>query len=218
MENDGRAGLLEIAFAFIVCAVSATFIVGIMFPELSAGVISAAIGGTWGISLPFLDEPVQLPALGSVNTGEVESAILKYTNEERQKHGVAPLTGDTALATIARRHSEDMAHNHYLSHDNPEGDGPTDRARKYGYPLRKDLGNGWFTEGIGENIGTMVTGEIEGFGIVINTPNAVARAHVDAWMQSPGHKKNILDPQYSRLGVGVAYDGHTYYYATQNFW
>ena len=190
----------------------------LMYQPLPDEPLTGAGSETGGISLPFFDGPPQLPALGPVNTDEIESAILKYTNEERQKHGVAPLAQNTALSTIARQHSEDMVDNHYFSHDNPDGDGPTDRARKHGYPLRKDLGGGWFSEGIGENIGTMLTGDVEGFGIVVNTPDAVARAHVDAWMSSPGHKENILDPRYSRLGVGVAYDGHTYYYATQNFW
>lgn len=173
-----------------------------------------------GISFPSFDDAIQLldPAFGRVNTSEVESAILQYTNEERQKNGVAPLTWDDRLSTIARQHSQDMVDNRYVSHDNLQGESPTDRARKHGYPLRKDLGGGWYSEGIGENINKMPTGEIEGFGIVIITPDAIARAHTVSWMDSPGHRENILNPQYDKLGVGVVYDGHTYYYATQNFW
>jgi len=125
--------------------------------------------------------------------------------------------GDDRLSLIAREHSQDMALNNYLSHDNQQGESPTDRARKHGYPVRKEHGGGWYTDGIGENIGKMPTGNVEGIGIVSNTADAVARAQVQTWIESPGHRQNILDPSYSTIGVGVACDGHLYYYSTQDF-
>lgn len=159
-----------------------------------------------------------IPIERGVNTSDIESAILQYTNEERREHGIAPLTWNDELAAIARQHSQNMVANDFFSHDNLEGDSPTDRARQYGYPLRKNLGDGWYSEGIGENIGKMPTGNVMGIGVVANTADAIARAQVDSWMKSPGHRQNILDSQYDRLGVGVAHDGHLYYFCTQNFW
>ena len=63
----------------------------------------------------------------------------------------------------------------------------------------------------------MPTGNVVGHGYVNNDPESVARAMVQAWMESPGHRENILRTQYARIGVGVAYDGTLYYYGTQNF-
>lgn len=157
-------------------------------------------------------------SLGQIDTGEIESAIIEYTNDERQNHGLPALQGDEHLSLIAREHSQDMALNNYLSHDNQQGEGPTDRARRHGHPVRKNLGGGWYTDGIGENIGKMPTGTVDGIGIVANSPDAVARAQVQIWMESPGHRQNILDPSYTTIGVGVACDDHIYYYSTQDFW
>jgi len=88
---------------------------------------------------------------------------------------------------------------------------------RHGYSIRKDLGGGWYSEGIGENIGKMPTGNVEGHGYVSNDAESVAKAEVLSWMESPGHRENIVNPDYDKLGVGVAYDGQ-YYVCTQNFW
>lgn len=70
--------------------------------------------------------------------------------------------------------------------------------------------------GIAENLGKMPTGNVQGAGYVNDDADSIAKALVDGWMESPGHRENLLEPAYSVIGVGVAYDG-TYYYATQNF-
>ena len=104
-----------------------------------------------------------------------------------------------------------------FSHTNLDGDGPSERANRYGYDTHKELGGGWYTEGIGENIGKMPTGNVEGRGYVANDPDSIAKAQVDSWMNSQGHRENLLDPEYDRIGIGVAYDG-LYYISTQDFW
>ena len=58
---------------------------------------------------------------------------------------------------------------------------------------------------------------VGGMGYISNEVESIAKAQVKSWMDSPGHKANILNPQYSHLGVGVVYDG-LYYVSTQNFW
>ena len=110
-----------------------------------------------------------------------------------------------------------MVENDFFSHANLKGEDPTDRAIKSGYNVHKELGGGWFSEGVAENIGKMPPGSVQGVGYVNNDPESIAKAQVASWMTSPGHRANILDSQYSHLGVGVAYDG-LYYVSTQNFY
>ncbi len=152
-----------------------------------------------------------------VSTSNVERLIFKYTNDERRKAGLKELVWDDQLALIARGHSEDMGKNDFFSHTNQRGEDPTARAQSQGYPVRKPIGGGAYMLGIGENISMMPTGNVQGHGYISNDADSVARAVVESWMNSPGHKANILNQGYDRLGVGVAYDG-TYYYSTQDFW
>jgi len=151
-----------------------------------------------------------------VSSQMIETAIYKYTNIERVNAGVAQLKWDEQLAQIAREHSTDMATNNFFSHDNLRGEDPTDRAVRHGYPVNKNLGGGWTSVGIGENIGKMPVGDVIGIGTVSKDADSIANAQVKSWMQSAGHRENLLNPQYDVIGVGVAYDGHDYI-ATQDF-
>ena len=141
----------------------------------------------------------------SERTEEAERLIFDKTNAERKACGLHELTWDSNLANTAREHSVDMAQNGFFSHVNLKGDCPTDRARRNGLVM-----------GIGENIGKMPTGNIAGIGYVSHNPDSVSTAQVQSWMESPGHRSNMLYPQYTKLGVGVSYDG-MYYVSTQNF-
>ena len=149
-------------------------------------------------------------------TKEVERLIFYYTNQERQKYGVSLLSWNDSLADIAREHSLDMATNNFFEHDNPRGEDPTARARRHGFPVEVQLSKNVTQVGIAENIGMMPTGNVQGICRVGSDADSVAYAHVKSWMESPGHRTNILDPSSHIIGVGVAYsDG--YYYATQDF-
>jgi uncharacterized protein YkwD len=166
-------------------------------------------------------------AVQGLNINEIEHQILSLTNNERSNNGVAPLIWDDRLALVARDHSEDMAQNSYIDHINLQGEDPTARAIRHGYSVHKEIGGGWYSEGIGENIAEMPTGRVmltcpSEDAYVQNSAFGVANAMMDAWMnhdncQADGHRKNILNSQYSHIGIGVAYDG-TYYIATQDFW
>lgn len=153
----------------------------------------------------------------AADTGAIEQAVFSLANRERQAQGLPALQWDTGLASIARAHSQDMAAHNYMSHTNLRGQDPTARAVAAGYQVRRDLGGYRYSMGVGENIGMMPTGNVVGHGYVNNDPQSVARAMVQAWMDSPGHRENILRTQYARIGVGVAHDGALYYYGTQNF-
>ncbi len=117
-----------------------------------------------------------------------ERHIVTLTNIEREKRGLHPLLWDSDLRDIARSHSKDMAENDYFAHRNKVGDGATERGIKAGYSCRKPG-----TIGLGENIH---------FGLT--DPEYT----VQSWMDSPGHRENMLDPTYDRVGIGI-HEGHS---------
>jgi uncharacterized protein YkwD len=63
----------------------------------------------------------------------------------------------------------------------------------------------------------MPIGNVQGYGYVGNDADSVAKAVVESWMNSPGHRANILNTGYEKLGVGVGFNGKDYY-LTQDFW
>ena len=128
---------------------------------------------------PESNETVQLHY--TVNDPKVkdglESEMLNMVNQERTKRGLRPLKADTALTRVARAHSLDMFQRGYFSHYTPEGKDPFDRMRAAGIKFLA----------AGENLalGQNLTICHEGL------------------MNSPGHRANILNPAYGRLGIGI---------------
>ncbi|MEU7582947.1 CAP domain-containing protein [Streptomyces sp. NPDC041068] len=106
-----------------------------------------------------------------------EAAVLTLVNQERAKAGCRPLRADDRLAALAGQFSSDMAERDFFDHTDPDGATPWDRAEKAGI---SDLG--------GENIAR---------------GQANAQSVMDAWMNSPGHRANILNCDYKTLGVGA---------------
>ncbi|GAA2322914.1 CAP domain-containing protein [Streptomyces kunmingensis] len=109
--------------------------------------------------------------------GGVAAQVLTLVNQERAKAGCSPVTADSGLAALATAFSEDMAARDFFDHTDPDGATPWDRAKKAGIT---NLG--------GENIAR---------------GQANAKSVMEAWMNSPGHKANILNCDYKTLGVGV---------------
>jgi len=106
-----------------------------------------------------------------------------------------PLAPNAQLRAAARGHSKDMADRNYFEHTNPEGAGPAERAQAAGFS----------SSFVGENIAAGQT-----------DPAKV----VDAWIKSPGHCVNMMDPRYHLLGVGYFFDGKGdkfEHYWTQDF-
>ena len=134
---------------------------------------------------------------------ELERRIFQLTNEARRKNGLPALEPDSTLMTTAREKSDDMAKRHYFSHTNPEGKTLIDR-----FDDEKPAQIGLLGK-IGENIHM---GQRNDYSDIKTS----ARVIVDSWMISPGHRKNILDPAYTHLGVGVTVKGKECY-ATQSF-
>jgi uncharacterized protein YkwD len=106
-----------------------------------------------------------------------DNEVLRLVNEQRAQAGCSPVTADSKLQALATAFSEEMADRNFFDHTDPDGRTPWDRAKAAGIT---DLG--------GENI---ARGQAD--------PAAV----MDAWMNSPGHRANILNCSFTTLGVGV---------------
>jgi uncharacterized protein YkwD len=120
----------------------------------------------------------------------VERAAFELTNEARIANGLEPLAWDPELCRLARDHSEEMSRRGFFDHETPEGLRPKDRARASGYRFRV------IAENIAYNKGYV-------------DPAALA---VSRWMNSSGHRANILYKQfqYSAIGSYVSPDGSVY--------
>jgi len=115
----------------------------------------------------------------------MRNAIMCLINAVRAQHSVVALLPSRALNTSAMGHSHDMVVRDYFAHDTPSGQTPSQRMRRDGAPCISGCE-------LGENI-AWATGSY-------STPAAI----VAAWMASPGHRANILDPAFRYEGVGVA--------------
>ncbi|MEU7516411.1 CAP domain-containing protein [Streptomyces sp. NPDC042898] len=112
--------------------------------------------------------------------------VVALVNAERAKAGCGPLTANATLNSAAQGHSDDMAARDFFDHTNPDGAGPGERVTAAGYP--------WST--YGENI---AMGQ--------STPESV----MDSWMNSPGHRANILNCDFKEIGIGIHSSGGPYW-------
>ena len=161
----------------------------------------------------------------SVNTSDITSLIAElvhqFVNKERQNQRKTSLRKDERLSAIARTHSQDMAVKDYFAHENLLGQGPSERAAQQTYICRKDYGS-YYTEGVAENIyQNWLYSSITYVGPIpsksYSSVEEIAASTVTGWMQSPGHRQNILDPTFDRVGTGVAVSQDGKVYITQNF-
>jgi uncharacterized protein YkwD len=128
-------------------------------------------------------------------SGSLERSTLAAINVERRDRGLRPLVASEDLARVAREHSEDQARSGRSGHAGSDGSEPADRVRRGGIAYRL----------IGENVAMN-----RGYG----DPVYVA---VHDWMESPGHRRNILDPRFVQTGVGVVVAPDGSFYFTQVF-
>jgi len=118
-----------------------------------------------------------------------EKEVVRLVNEIRVKNGLRSLEYDWQLSRVARIKSQDMKDNRYFSHTSPTYGSPFQMMKSFGITYRS----------AGENIA-------KGY----KTPQAV----VDGWMNSPGHRANILNSSFTHIGVGYVESGS---YWTQMF-
>lgn len=148
--------------------------------------------------LPDTDEPEIIPPdekpdteLPDVSgpTNNYEHEVLQLVNKERSARGLNPLQMDSKVQQVARIKSQDMQKNNYFDHTSPTYGSPFDMLKSFGVNYSM----------AGENIAYGHT-----------SPAAV----VEGWMNSQGHRENILNPNFTHLGVGYEPVGH---YWTQMF-
>jgi uncharacterized protein YkwD len=125
------------------------------------------------------------PAPAPDALGPAVEATLCLLNGERADHGLAPLAGNAMLGAAAVAHANDLVAGSYFSHTGRDGSGVYDRIERSGYIRR---GHGWV---IGENL-AWGTGAL-----------AMPESIMQAWMNSPGHRANILNPSYREIGIGI---------------
>lgn len=120
---------------------------------------------------------------------EIEAKVIELTNYQRRERGLPDLKADPQLSRVAREKSNDMQQNHYFSHTSPTYGSPFDMMRDFGISYRA----------AGENIAH---------------GQRSAEEVVNGWMNSEGHRENILNPNFTHIGVGYNQNGH---YWTQMF-
>ncbi|WP_435332682.1 CAP domain-containing protein [Haloarchaeobius sp. TZWWS8] len=148
-----------------------------------------------------------------IDVARLERLVHGEVNEVRTSRGLEALERDAALAEIARYHGRDMAQNEYVAHTAPDGETMSDRYDAFGYDCRVSTGDGRYASG-GENI---YYARYTGYDY---TEAELARMTVDGWMNSTGHRENLLRDYWNREGIGVVVDqrdGRTHVYVTQNF-
>jgi uncharacterized YkwD family protein len=146
------------------------------------------------ISNPALIYPGQVLSipLPDQTVSSYERQVVDLCNQIRSRNGLSPLSLNWELARVARMKSQDMRNRNYFSHQSPTYGSPFDMMKSFG--IRYSYA--------GENI---AAGQ--------RTPQEV----VNSWMNSPGHRANILNPNYTQIGVGYASGGRYGTYWTQMF-
>lgn len=156
----------------------------------------------------------------ALSAARLEKAIHDSVNRERRARKLKPLVWDGRLAGVARGHSRDMAKRGYFGHDSPEGESFGGRYRKARYICA--VRDGKTTYRGAENIWrgaqyasvTVVNGAQR---FDWRSQAEIARTVVEDWMNSPGHRANILTARLTRQGIGLVVAPDLQIYVTQDF-
>lgn len=174
----------KLAFPLVIA--SAALLLG-GCPDMSGsgggGLITGGSGSSGGSSSGGGTTSTGGTSGGTATTSDADR-ILELVNNERGSRGLTALTRNALLDTAADAHADDMAANSFFSHTGSDGNSVSNRATAAGYV--------WSS--IGENIGQADV-----------TPAAM----MNLWMNSDGHRANILNPDYTELGVGINGSGVT---------
>lgn len=144
----------------------------------------------------LLPGPLRGALDGSNNAHLTVAGTIQFTNQEREAQGLLPLNENPRLNQAAQIKLQDMFDFQYFEHESPNGDGPSDLADQAGYKYIL----------VGENL---ALGNFKD-----------DQALVTAWMNSPGHRENILNKRYQEIGVAVGkgmFEGREVWLAVQEF-
>lgn len=139
------------------------------------------------------EEPQDEPETEEIS--ELRKALYKAVSRARKSMGARKVEQDEGFETIARRHARDMVERGYMAHRSPEGDGPRERV----FAIFPD-----FVGVAGENIAMRSIRPDE-------SADETALGAVEAWVDSPPHRKNLLDQRHGHVGIGVADNGRATY-------
>ena len=153
---------------------------GYLVPPVSSGEGAISLEGAAGLESPAQGAPSGCAA-SDANAAQFATEVLALVNQERAANGLGAVTLNAQLTQAAQGHSFDMGCNFFLSHTGSDGSDPGARIDATGYY--------WLTWG--ENVAA-------GY----STPAAA----MNGWMNSPGHRANILDGSFTEMGIGYAYN------------
>lgn len=156
--------------------------------EVGLSEIKGANGHIKNPDLIYPGDKLYIPTKDEI-VSSYENEVVRLVNIERGKQGLKPLASDWQLSRVARYKSQDMRDKGYFSHTSPTYGSPFEMMKSFGISYRT----------AGENI---ARGQ--------KTPSEV----VNAWMNSSGHRANILNSSFTKIGVGYVKDGN---YWTQMF-
>lgn len=142
------------------------------------------------INLIYPGQKINIPAIDSIKT--IENEVIRLTNVERAKYGLPALTTNWELSRMARYKSQDMIDHRYFDHTSPVYGSPFQMMTSFGISYRT----------AGENIAM---------------GQRTAQEVVTAWMNSPGHRANILNKNFKQIGVGYAKSANGTIYWSQEF-
>ena len=132
----------------------------------------------------------------SISMTKTEQEIFDMVNEARAEHGLPALSSNPKLLRVARQYSKKMASEGFFSHTGPGGEDVVDRLNEAGVKRYRS---------VGENI------------FFSQNERNVPRTAVRGWLESPGHRKNMLSPDYTETGLGLATAAENKVYVTQVF-
>jgi uncharacterized protein YkwD len=183
--------------SIIVLALLAAFFYGI--PQRAADWLRGTeFGARIASNNPVENLPGPLRGLldPNANSKLTVNGVVQYTNQHREQHGLLPLHYNAKLSKAAEAKIDDMLAQQYFEHNSPQGKTPADIIAEAGYEF-------------------IVVGENLALGNFLND-----EVLVQAWMDSPGHRANILNGKFVEIGVAVrkgAFEGKTVWLAVQEF-
>jgi len=167
-------------------------LVPVVIAGLTLGAACAPAPSGAPAAAPATDPPAGVAAPAEAGLAPWAADMLSQVNAQRSANGAAPLAPCAALARAAQSHTEDQAAHHTMTHTGSDGSNISVRAARVGY-------TGW--SGLAENV-------------AMGYPSVTAV--MTGWMNSAGHRANLLNAAYNHIGLGLAYDGATPYW-TQDF-
>jgi len=196
----------------------------ITFITLLATTLAAALLAGCAAQAPATAEVNRRTGGGTVvSAAAVSRLVHQEVNRVRRRHRLRTLGWDGRLGVVATRHSRDMLRRDYFAHNSPDGENFSRRYQRGGYTCRVPLTARSFLTG-GENLALthhnarfIVYSDGRKVPTGFRTPAQIARRVVTGWLNSPGHRANLLKPQWRQEGIGVSIGADGRIWVTQNF-